>query len=61
VFKVTADTIPPPTPGDPQVMGTEQRLKSEMSSSLVEQYVDALKRELGVTVDRRVMQGAEGG
>jgi peptidyl-prolyl cis-trans isomerase D len=61
VFKVTSDTIPPPTPGDPQVMGTQDRLKSEMSSSLVEQYVDALKREIGVSIDRRVMQGAEGG
>ena len=61
VFKVTSDTIPPPTPGDPQVMSTEDRLKGEMSSSLVEQYVNALKRELGVSVDRRVMQGAEGG
>ena len=61
VFKVTADALPPPTPGDPQVATTQDRLKSEMSSALVEQYVNALKRELGVSVDRRVMQGAEGG
>ncbi len=61
VFKVTSDTIPPPAPGDPQVMGTEDRLKNEMSSSVVEQYVDALKRQIGVSIDRRVMQGAEGG
>jgi peptidyl-prolyl cis-trans isomerase D len=61
VFKVTSDTIPPPAPGDPQVATTEDRLKSELSSSLVEQYVDALKRDLGVSIDRRVLQGAEGG
>ena len=56
--KVTADVIPPPIPGDPQVSGTADRLKAEISSSLVEQYVDALKREIGVTIDRRVLQTA---
>ncbi|HXT08557.1 MAG TPA: SurA N-terminal domain-containing protein [Roseiarcus sp.] len=61
VFKVTSDAIPPAEPGDPAVMTTEQRLKSEIASSLVQQYVDALKRDLGVTVDRSLMQGAEGG
>jgi peptidyl-prolyl cis-trans isomerase D len=61
VFKVTSDTIPPAVPGDPQTSGTADRLKTEISSSVVEQYVDALKQQLGVTIDRRVMQGAEGG
>jgi peptidyl-prolyl cis-trans isomerase D len=61
VFKVTADSFPAPAAGDPQVAGTEDRLKTEFGSSLVEQYVDALKRDLGVTVDQRVMKSAEGG
>ncbi len=61
VFKVTADAIPPAIPGDPQVSGAADRLKTEISSSLVEQYVDALKQQLGVTIDRHVLQGAEGG
>jgi peptidyl-prolyl cis-trans isomerase D len=61
VFKVTADTFPPAVEADPQVSGTADKLRTEISSSLVEQYVDALKQQLGVTIDRRVLQGAEGG
>ena len=61
VYKVTADTIPPPVAGDPQAATSAERLKAEMSNSLVEQYVGALKRELGVSVYRGAMQGAEGG
>jgi peptidyl-prolyl cis-trans isomerase D len=61
VFKVTADVIPPPVPGDPQVAGMAGQLKTELGSSVVEQYVDALKRQIGVTIDRSVLKGAEGG
>jgi peptidyl-prolyl cis-trans isomerase D len=61
VFKVTDDAIPPPTPGDPAVMGMADRLKAELGSSVVEQYVEALKREIGVSIDQKALQGSEGG
>ena len=61
VFKVTRDALPPPTPGDPTTMEIADRLKANLSNAVVEQYVDALKRQLGVTIDQRVLQSAEGG
>jgi peptidyl-prolyl cis-trans isomerase D len=61
VFKVTADKTPASLAADPATAGLIDRLKSETGSALVEQYVGALKRELGVSIDQRVMRGAEGG
>ncbi len=61
VYKVTADAIPAPIPGDPGVAQAEDRLKTQLRNGVVQQYVDALKREIGVSIDRRVLQGAEGG
>ena len=61
VFKVTGDAVPAPVAGDPATAGLADRLKAETGSALVEQYVGALKRELGVSIDPRVMRGAEGG
>ncbi|MDE3177560.1 MAG: SurA N-terminal domain-containing protein [Pseudomonadota bacterium] len=61
VFKVTADAFPAPIAGDPALAQAQDRLKAQLSNGVVEQYVDALKHEIGVTIDRRVMQSAEGG
>ena len=61
VFKVTADASPAAVAGDPATAGLADRLKSETGSSLVEQFVGGLKREIGVSIDQRVMRGAEGG
>ena len=61
VFKVTGDAIPAPLAADPATAGLADRLRAETGSALVEQYVGALKRELGVSIDNRVMRGAEGG
>ena len=61
VFKVTGDEIRPALPGDPATAGLADRLKAETGSSLVEQYVGALKREIGVSIDSRALRGAEGG
>ena len=61
VFKVTADVVPPPVAGDPGVATEADRLKNEMSQSVVEEYVNALKDRIGVKIDPRVMQSAEGG
>jgi peptidyl-prolyl cis-trans isomerase D len=61
VFKVTADVFPEVAAGDPEAATVETQLKTEIGNAVVEQYVNALKREIGVTIDQRVLQGAEGG
>jgi len=61
VFKVTADAVPAAIAGDPATAGLADRLKAETGSALVEQFVGGLKREIGVSIDQRVMRGAEGG
>ena len=58
---MTADVTPPPAAEDPGVKMAGDRVKTELGQSLVEQYVDALKREIGVTIDQHVLQSAEGG
>jgi len=61
VFKVTADAFPETVAGDPEAAGVADQLKSQTSNSLVEQYVNALKREIGVSIDRRVLQSSDAG
>jgi peptidyl-prolyl cis-trans isomerase D len=61
VFKVTAAALPETAAGDPEAASAADRLNSEVRSGIVEQYVNALKREIGVTIDRKVLQSAEGG
>jgi peptidyl-prolyl cis-trans isomerase D len=61
VFKVTADMFPEVAAGDPDAAAVPDRIKNETGNAIVEQYVDALKREIGVSIDRRVLQSAEGG
>jgi hypothetical protein len=61
VFKVTSDATPSALAEDPGVKMAADKAKSEFGSSLVEQYVQALKREIGVSIDQRVLQSAEGG
>jgi len=61
VFKVTADAFPETVSGDPEAAGVADQLKAQTSNSLVEQYVNALKREIGVSIDRRVLQSSAAG
>ena len=61
VFKVTADAVPPAAAGDPDAATTVDRIKGDMSRSLVEQYVDAIKQQIGVSIDQKALQSAEGG
>ncbi len=61
VFKVTADAFPEVAAGDPEAASVPDRIKNETGNAIVEQYVNALKREIGVTIDRKVLQSAEGG
>jgi peptidyl-prolyl cis-trans isomerase D len=61
VFKITADTTPPLEAIDPRAKQVAHELDGASRQSLVDQYVAALRRSLGVTVNSAVMQSAEGG
>jgi peptidyl-prolyl cis-trans isomerase D len=61
VFKITSDKTPPIEAIDPQVKQMASQLDGASRESLIDQYVAALRRSLGVTVNPTVMQSAEGG
>ena len=61
VFKITADTTPPTNLDDASVKAAADKLNASMQSSVVEQYVAAIERELGVKIYQNVLQAAEGG
>ena len=61
VFKITADKTPPVEAIDPRVKAVAQQLDGATRASLVDQYIAALRRSLGVTVNPAEMQSAEGG
>src|SRR5208337_4027210 len=61
VFKITADKTPPVDFADLRVKGMAQQLDASTRDSLLEQYVEALRRSLGVTIHQNVLQSAEGG
>lgn len=58
VFQVAKSTIPPAGPADARM--TEQ-LSEQMENDLLSQYVDALRRQFGVSVNERSFQLAVGG
>ena len=53
VFKVTTDATPPFDPPTPGAKTLAERLAEGLQDGIVEQYVEALKRELGVTIDEQ--------
>jgi peptidyl-prolyl cis-trans isomerase D len=61
VFKITSDTTPPYLAADPGVKTEAERLDGGLREGVVDQYVEALQRQLGVTINRQVLQAAEGG
>jgi peptidyl-prolyl cis-trans isomerase D len=61
VFKITADKIPPVDFADPRVKTMAQQLDASTRDALLDQYVAALRRTLGVAVHENVLQSAEGG
>jgi hypothetical protein len=61
VFKITADATPPTDAADPAVKKSAAELASALQSDLIAQYVNALERELGVTIHENVLKSAEGG
>jgi peptidyl-prolyl cis-trans isomerase D len=61
VFRITADKTPPVDFADARVKAMASQLDATTRESLLDQYVDALRRTLGVAVHQDVMQSAEGG
>ena len=60
VFKVTTDKTPPVDFADARAKAMASQLDSATRESLLDQYVEALRRTLGVVVHPEVLQSAEG-
>jgi peptidyl-prolyl cis-trans isomerase D len=61
VFKITSDTTPPYEPADPGMKTAAERLDGGLREGVIDQYIAALQQQLGVTINRQVLQAAEGG
>ena len=61
MFKITADKTPPVDFADLRVKAMAEKLDEATRNSLLDQYVAALRRSFGVTVNQNVLQSAEGG
>ena len=61
VFKVTADRTPPVDFADPRVKAMASELENSTRESVLDQYVAALRRTLGVAIHQDALQSAEGG
>ena len=60
VFKITADRTPPVDFADARVKTMASELDNATRESLLDQYVAALRRTLGVSIHQDVLQSAEG-
>ena len=60
VFKITADRTPPVDFADARVKAMASELETSTRDSLIDQYVAALRRTLGVVVHQDVLNSAEG-
>ncbi len=60
VFKITADRTPPVDFADARVKAIASQLDNSTRESLLDQYVEALRRELGVVINQGALQSAEG-
>jgi peptidyl-prolyl cis-trans isomerase D len=60
VFKITADRTPTVDFADARVKGMATELGNSTRDSLLDQYVGALRRTLGVAIHQDVLQSAEG-
>ena len=61
VFKITSDTTPPYEAADPALKTEAPKLTDGLESGFVDQFITALKQQLGVTIHQQVLQAAEGG
>jgi peptidyl-prolyl cis-trans isomerase D len=60
VFKITADRTPPVDFADARVKAMSSELETGTRNSLLDQYVAALRKALGVSIHPDVLQSAEG-
>jgi peptidyl-prolyl cis-trans isomerase D len=60
VFKITADRTPPVDFADERVKSMASELERTTRESVLDQYVAALRKALGVSVHQDVLQSAEG-
>jgi hypothetical protein len=60
VFKITADRTPPVDFADERVKTMASQLDAGARESLLDQYVAALRKALGVSIHQDVLQSAEG-
>jgi peptidyl-prolyl cis-trans isomerase D len=60
VFKITADRTPPVDFADERVKTMASQLDASTRESLLDQYVAALRKALGVSIHQDVLQSAEG-
>jgi peptidyl-prolyl cis-trans isomerase D len=61
VFKMTADRTPPVDFADARVKAMASELETGTRDSVLDQYVAALRKALGVSIHPDVLQSAEGG
>jgi peptidyl-prolyl cis-trans isomerase D len=61
VFKITKDTMPPFDPASAETKALQQRANSGLVTDLLSEYVAALERELGVSINQAALQAATGG
>jgi peptidyl-prolyl cis-trans isomerase D len=61
VFKITADRTPPVDFADARVKAMGSELETATRDNLLDQYVAALRKALGVSIHPDVLQSAEGG
>jgi peptidyl-prolyl cis-trans isomerase D len=61
VFKITADRTPPVDVVDPRVKEFALQLDTATRETLLDQYIAALRRTMGVVVHESALQSAEGG
>ena len=61
VFKITADRTPPVDFADARVKAMASELDTATHESVLDQYVAALRRTLGVSIHQDVLHSAEGG
>ena len=61
IFKVTKDETPPFDASAPGVNTVIDKLGEGLQQGLAQQYILALRKQLGVTINQRTLQMAEGG
>jgi peptidyl-prolyl cis-trans isomerase D len=61
VFKITSDATPPYMAADPGVKTEAEQLEAGLREGVIDQYVESLEHQLGVTINQQVLQAAEGG